>query len=113
LFIEQYRLGIKFSVSIFFTFTGQYGFPASNSQSQYGSPSTGSGQFGDNFGSGSNINEVRSGSGSGNEIEDLNSSIPGVPGEDYPILAEVPELSFTCDGRVAGGRIYTTSQKFL
>ena len=57
---------------------------------------------GDSFGSESNLNEVRS--GSGNEIDDLTNSIPGVPGDDYPILAEVPELSFTCDGRVAGGK---------
>ena len=26
--------------------------------------------------------------------------IPGVPGEDYPIYSEVPELAFSCDGRV-------------
>jgi hypothetical protein len=45
------------------------------------------------------LNVVRAEGG----IEDLKNSIPGVPGEDYPILAEVPELSFTCDGRVAGG----------
>ena len=31
------------------------------------------------------------------------SSIPGVPGEDYPIYAEVPETSFSCDGQVDGG----------
>merc|ERR1711934_1331771 len=33
----------------------------------------------------------------------LQGSIPGVPGEDYPILAEVPESGFTCDGQVDGG----------
>ena len=33
----------------------------------------------------------------------LASSIPGVPGEDYPIYAEVPESGFTCDGQVDGG----------
>ena len=33
----------------------------------------------------------------------LASSIPGVPGEDYPIYAEVPESAFTCDGQVDGG----------
>merc|ERR1712107_390777 len=27
----------------------------------------------------------------------------GVPGEDYPIYAEVPETAFTCDGQVDGG----------
>merc|ERR1719373_609649 len=33
----------------------------------------------------------------------LQASIPGVPGEDYPIYAEVPESGFTCDGQVDGG----------
>ena len=33
----------------------------------------------------------------------LQGSIPGVPGEDYPIYAEVPETGFTCDGQVDGG----------
>merc|ERR1712083_1137909 len=33
----------------------------------------------------------------------LASNIPGVPGEDYPIYAEVPESGFACDGQVDGG----------
>merc|ERR1719216_32057 len=33
----------------------------------------------------------------------LQASIPGVPGEDYPIYAEVPESGFTCEGQVDGG----------
>ena len=33
----------------------------------------------------------------------LGNSIPGVPGEDYPIYAEVPETGFVCDGQVNGG----------
>merc|ERR1719237_1838335 len=33
----------------------------------------------------------------------LQASIPGVPGEDYPIYAEVPESGFACDGQVDGG----------
>merc|ERR1712038_142074 len=33
----------------------------------------------------------------------LASNIPGVPGEDYPIYAEVPETAFACDGQVDGG----------
>jgi len=33
----------------------------------------------------------------------LQGSIPGVPGEDYPIYAEVPESGFLCDGQVDGG----------
>ena len=77
-----------------------YGAPAGNS---YGGPAASDslGQYGDNFGSGSSLNEVRS--GSGNALDDLSNSIPGVPGQDYPILAEVPELAFSCEGRVEGG----------
>lgn len=37
------------------------------------------------------------------ELQALSANIPGVPGEDYPILAEVPESGFTCDGQVDGG----------
>merc|ERR1712061_460338 len=33
----------------------------------------------------------------------LQSAVPGVPGEDYPIYAEVPETAFGCDGQVDGG----------
>merc|ERR1712203_832840 len=32
----------------------------------------------------------------------LQGAIPGVPGEDYPIYAEVPETAFACDGQVDG-----------
>ena len=35
----------------------------------------------------------------------LQGSIPGVPGEDYPIYAEVPETAFSCDGQVDGGKL--------
>jgi hypothetical protein len=33
----------------------------------------------------------------------LEKSVPGIPGEDYPIYAEVPETAFACDGQVDGG----------
>ena len=33
----------------------------------------------------------------------LEVNIPGVPGEDYPIYADVPDTGFTCDGLVEGG----------
>merc|ERR1719187_846947 len=36
-------------------------------------------------------------------LDMLQGSIPGVPGEDYPIYAEVPESGFSCDGQVDGG----------
>ena len=34
----------------------------------------------------------------------LEKSVPGIPGEDYPIYAEVPETAFACDGQVDGRR---------
>ena len=36
-------------------------------------------------------------------IGSLEDTIPGTPGEDYPIYAVPPETSFTCDGQVDGG----------
>jgi len=33
----------------------------------------------------------------------LLESVPGTPGDDYPILAEVPETAFGCEGQVEGG----------
>merc|ERR1711935_1050232 len=38
-----------------------------------------------------------------NPLAALSSSVPGVPGEDYPIYSEVPETGFACDGQVDGG----------
>ena len=43
------------------------------------------------------------GGGSNGGEGSLEETIPGVPGEDYPIYAEVPETSFSCDGQVDGG----------
>merc|ERR1712002_1245086 len=42
-------------------------------------------------------------SGSDDNLAMLQGAIPGVPGEDYPIYAEVPETAFACDGQVDGG----------
>ena len=36
----------------------------------------------------------------------LEKAVPGIPGEDYPINAEVPETGFSCDGQVDGGMYY-------
>ena len=36
----------------------------------------------------------------------LEKAVPGIPGEDYPINAEVPETAFSCDGQVDGGRSF-------
>merc|ERR1719312_1636193 len=41
------------------------------------------------------------GSGGGGSLEE---SIPGVPGQDYPIYSTVPDTGFTCDGQVEGGK---------
>ena len=41
---------------------------------------------------------------SGGSLED---TIPGTPGLDYPILAEVPDTGFSCDGRVCQSLIKT------
>ena len=38
------------------------------------------------------------------ELAALEANIPGIPGEDYPIYAEVPETAFACDGQVDGGK---------
>ena len=34
----------------------------------------------------------------------LRDSIPGEPGVDYPIFAEVQDTAFSCEGRKFGGR---------
>ena len=38
----------------------------------------------------------------------LMKSVPGIPGEDYPIFAEAPETAFSCDGQVNGGKCCIT-----
>ena len=35
--------------------------------------------------------------------ERLEDAVQGVPGQDYPIYAEVPSTGFSCDGRINGG----------
>ena len=41
--------------------------------------------------------------GAGDPIDALGETIPGEPGEDYPIYSSVPDTSFQCDGQVQGG----------
>ena len=48
--------------------------------------------------------------GGGPSADELNlkmlmNSVPGTPGEDYPILSEVPETAFTCKGQKVGGKL--------
>ena len=33
----------------------------------------------------------------------LRMSVPGIPGQDYPIYSSVPDTGFDCQGRVFGG----------
>merc|ERR1719500_577252 len=56
-----------------------------------------SGGFGGGPGGYEGASDAAGGEGS------LEETIPGVPGDDYPIFAEVPETSFLCDGQVDGG----------
>merc|ERR1719244_2043927 len=70
---------------------GSFGGGSSSSGFSSGGSSS-SGFGGGSFGGGS-------GGGSGS-IED---AVPGVPGDDYPIFAEVPPTSFQCDGQIEGG----------
>merc|ERR1719500_1030496 len=56
-----------------------------------------SGGFGEGPGGYEGASDAAGGAGS------LEETIPGVPGDDYPIFAEVPETSFLCDGQVDGG----------
>ena len=39
---------------------------------------------------------------SGGSLEDV---IPGTPGVDYPVLAQVPDTGFSCDGQVGCSRV--------
>ena len=48
-------------------------------------------------------NDVGFGGSSGGAGGSLEETIPGIPGEDYPIFAEVPDSSFICNGQVGGG----------
>ena len=41
-----------------------------------------------------------SGAASDDDVGGLEVNIPGIPGEDYPIYAEVSDTGFTCDGLV-------------
>ena len=70
---------------------------AVSAQSPYrpGSESGDSLEYDDYAGNGGDRQDTAEGS--------LEETIPGVPGDDYPIFAEVPDTSFVCDGLVEGG----------
>lgn len=57
----------------------------------------------DNYGAASGLDSR----GANPELDALAANIPGVPGEDYPIYAEVPESAFSCEGQVDGGNHFS------
>jgi len=71
-------------------------------QSQYVSGAAGQAGYA-GAGAGGRGGDGGSGAGGSNGEGSLEETIPGVPGEDYPIYAEVPETSFSCDGQADGG----------
>jgi len=76
---------------------------AAASQQQY-RPGSGFGGASAGFGASEGFNDDLGGGAGGEETGgSLEETIPGVPGDDYPIFAEVPETSFVCDGLVEGG----------
>jgi len=65
--------------------------------------SPGFGGSGGSSGSTGGIGGGVGGEGGEGGIGTLEETIPGVPGDDYPIFAEVPDTSFLCDGQADGG----------
>ena len=65
----------------------------------------GGGGFGGSaFGTGGGFgDDAQYAGGAGGGEDNLEEVIPGIPGDDYPIFAEVPETSFFCDGQTDGG----------
>ena len=49
------------------------------------------------------LDQYSADAGAGGADGGLEVNIPGIPGEDYPIYANVPDTGFTCDGLVEGG----------
>ena len=52
-------------------------------------------------------------SDSGDPLDWLRDSVPGEPGVDYPIFARVPDTSFSCQGRIFGGKITINNPTLL
>ena len=70
---------------------GDYGAPPPAGQAQYG-------------GNGGGQSSPAAGGGDDHQgLDWLLKSVPGQPGTDYPIFAEVPETGFGCEGQVEGG----------
>ena len=73
---------------------------AASGQSQYSPGGSNQGFAGGNSGG---YNDGGIGDDPGNTGGSLEETIPGVPGDDYPIYGEVPQTSFLCDGLADGG----------
>ena len=51
--------------------------------------------------------------GSSDPLDWLRASIPGEPELDYPILGEIAETSFSCNGRIFGGELEPEIEKLI
>jgi len=82
-----------------------YGVVAQSQYRQGGGSGARGGSSGSNggFGGGAGGGAGGFGDSAGGGSGSLEEAIPGIPGDDYPILAEVPETSFLCDGQADGG----------
>ena len=76
---------------------GQY---ASGGAGGFGGGGFGGSAFGGAGGGFGDDSQYAGGAGGGDNLEE---GIPGIPGDDYPIFAEVPDTSFFCDGQTDGG----------
>jgi len=65
-----------------------------------GKSSFGGSGFSSSFGGSNQQGSYQGGQGNQGSLEE---TIPGIPGEDYPIFSDVPETSFSCVGQVDGG----------
>jgi hypothetical protein len=79
-----------------------------------GGGSTGGGGRGGGSGGGGGGGASGAGAGGGggggaDGGESLEESIPGIPGEDFPIYGTVPDTGFSCDGQVYESTIDETS----
>merc|ERR1712106_68321 len=96
------RYSAVFSALLALT-AGQSQYQSGSASGGFGGASGGAfggasaGGFGGSSGGYDGASDAAGGAGS------LEETIPGVPGDDYPIFAEVPETSFLCDGQVDGG----------
>ncbi len=46
-------------------------------------------------------------------LDMLRMAVPGTPGEDYPIFAEVPDTGFDCNGKTKNETLFHFYKKIL